>query len=439
MSSRMTLWTAGLGLVLLAAVWAWADSEPATNCQLSVPWYVDTAGAAQRLPANDLKITSIIYLHNNLSEDMPAAIEYYTQDGVFIGPAWPDNYFLVPARATIAFRPVADDPDSVAGGQEAPVGQAVPNRPMGTAGGNDNKANGSIVIRWQGDTGDLQGTVEKWRKLNENAVYSKAILLPPGTLSDYIPHQTETIMLPGDVPLELVWVPSGSFQMGRYPGEADSYDCEDPQHPVTLAYGFWMGKYEVTQEQWLAVRGSWPGTAPSSTYGLGDSYPAYFISWNDAKDFITSLNAHISSSGQGPLTVRLPSEAEWEYACRAGTQTRFYWGDDIGYTQIGTYAWYSDNNSPYGSKPVGGKTANTFGLYDMSGNVHEWCEDDYHGSYTGAPVDGSAWIDSPRASYRMFRGGFWHNHARRCRSAFRDYDAPGLRDGSLGFRLAAVQ
>ncbi len=273
-----------------------------------------------------------------------------------------------------------------------------------------------------------------------------------GVVSDTINLVERTILLPGSVPLVLRWVPSGSYQMGRYPGEADSYTSEDPQHPVTLAYGFWMGKYEITQQQWLAVRGSWPGTAPSATYGLGNTYPAYYISWDDTKNFITSLNAHIVSSGQGPLTVRLPSEAEWEYACRAGTTTRFYFGDSLGCDGLCTdcaagtlpgnrtaYMWYCGNNSPNGSKAVGGKTANAFGLYDMSGNVYEWCEDDYHSSYTGAPTNGSAWVDSPRASHRMIRGGSWHNDARGCRSAFRYYYTPGSRNYYVGFRLAAVR
>jgi len=249
--------------------------------------------------------------------------------------------------------------------------------------------------------------------------------------------EERTILLPGDVPLDLVWVPSGTYQMGRYPGELDGASNEDPQHPVMLAYGFWMGKYEITQQQWLAVRGSWPQFAPSATYGIGDTYPAYWISWNDAKDFITSLNAHIVSSGQGPLTVRLPSEAEWEYACRAGTQTRFYWGDDLTYTAMGMYAWYNGNNSPMGCKPVGSKIVNAFGLYDMSGNMWEWCDDDYHTSYTGAPADGGAWINSPRASYRTIRGGAWWYAAKNCRSAFRYYYLPHLRTDMIGFRLAA--
>ena len=225
--------------------------------------------------------------------------------------------------------------------------------------------------------------------------------------------RTET--LPGNVPLELVWVPAGSFQMGRYPGEVDSFDWEDPQHPVTLASGFWMGKYEITQQQWLAVQGSWPQFPPSATYGIGDTYPAYWISWNDVKDFITSLNAHIVSSGQGPLTVRLPSEAEWEYACRAGTTTRFYCGDAPGCDafcldcaagtlpgNLSDYLWYCPSQSS-GPQPVGGKLPNAFGLYDMHGSIHEWCEDDSHYNYLGAPVDGSPWIESPRTEYHMLK------------------------------------
>ncbi|HOH30751.1 MAG TPA: SBBP repeat-containing protein, partial [Candidatus Hydrogenedentes bacterium] len=172
--------------------------------------------------------------------------------------------------------------------------------------------------------------------------------------------EAKTILLPGDVPLDLVWIPEGSFLMGRYPGEEGSDDREDPQHEVTLAEGFWMGKYEVTQEQWLAVRGAWPDATyvPSNSYGLGSTYPAYYISWDDTQDFIASLNAHIADTGQGPLTVRLPTEAEWEYACRAGTQTRFYFGDsldcagDCSDCVAGSlpgnrtdYMWYCGNNA----------------------------------------------------------------------------------------------
>ena len=140
--------------------------------------------------------------------------------------------------------------------------------------------------------------------------------------------------------------------------------------------------------------------------------------------------------------MRLPSEAEWEYACRAGTQTRFYFGDSLSVGDVceddGTrsqYMWYCGNKSPYGSKPVGGKLPNAFGLHDMSGNLWEWCEDDWHGSYTGAPSNGSAWIDAPRGSDRVVRGGFWYGSARYCRSANRGFHWPDDRNDYVGFRL----
>ncbi len=262
-------------------------------------------------------------------------------------------------------------------------------------------------------------------------------------------------MLPGDVPLTLVKIPSGTFQMGSPDTERSQRPYERPVHTVNIAYDFHMGKYEVTQKQWLAVMGSWPGIAPSSDLGFGDNFPAYYIAWNDAKNFITALNMHIANTGQGPLTVRLPSEAEWEYACRAGTQTRFFFGDslecndDMEDCAAGVlpgnrsdYMWYNGNNASsgqpgFGSKPVGTKLPNQFGLYDMHGNIWEWCEDDLHPVYTGAPMNGSAWVDSPRGSDRMRRGGLWASFARRCRSAYRDNSDPSYRNGICGFRLAA--
>ncbi len=241
-------------------------------------------------------------------------------------------------------------------------------------------------------------------------------------LMDSSPAEIQTIMLPGDVPLVMVWIPGGTFLMGRYSGEQGSWSDEDPQHQVTVP-GFWMGKYEVTQAQRRALLGKSP------SYFAGDSRPAELVSWFGAKSFITALNNH---SGK---TFRLPSEAEWEYACRAGKTTRFYWGDDTGNTDIVSYAWYRDN-SGYQTHDVGGKTANAFGLHDMSGNVLEWCEDDWHDNYTGAPTGGHAWVDSPRGSRRVLRGGGWSNFGNFCRSANRGNDTPDSPHITYGFRVA---
>ena len=237
----------------------------------------------------------------------------------------------------------------------------------------------------------------------------------------------ETITIPLDLPsgakpLEMVRIPNGTFTMGSPSNEQDRYSSEGPQHQVTISSDFYMGRYEVTQAQWEAVMGS----NPASSYGVGNDYPVYYVSWNDCQTFISKLN----EMGYG--TFRLPTEAEWEYACRAGTETRFYWGDDPSYTEIKDYCWYSSNNSSYGTKAVGQKLPNSLGLYDMSGNVYEWCQD-WYGSYSSnsqidptGPSSGSA---------RVLRGGYWHDGARLCRSASRGISSPGNRFYGLGVRL----
>lgn len=215
---------------------------------------------------------------------------------------------------------------------------------------------------------------------------------------------------------EMVYVPSGTFMMGSPSGVGDN--DEHPQHQVNVQ-GFYMGKYEVTQAQYRAVM----GTNPSHFTGC-DECPVEEVSWNDAQEFIRRLN-----SMQSRYTYRLPSEAEWEYACRAGTT-----GDYAG--NLDSMAWYSSNSGGR-THPVGQKQANGFGLYDMHGNVWEWCEDWYHDSYNGAPSDGSAWISGGEQYHRVLRGGSWVWDADLLRSANRVRKAPDVPGFDVGFRLAA--
>lgn len=248
-------------------------------------------------------------------------------------------------------------------------------------------------------------------------------------------NTAETILLPGGVPLEMIWIPAGYFTMGCYPGEQDSDAvAEQPQHQVTFSQGFWMAKYELTKAQWTAMMGTKPWVA-APYYVLDDpSTAATHVCWNDAHAFITAINSYTGK------TFRLPSEAEWEYACRAGTTTRFYWGDDLSNTMLSSYCWWWNNTYLALEKyahPVGLKLPNAFGLYDMSGNVWEWCEDDWHADYTGAPANGSAWIDSPRGTDRVSRGGGWIDYNAPARSAIRGYDFPYMGINYFtGFRLA---
>ena len=243
----------------------------------------------------------------------------------------------------------------------------------------------------------------------------------------------ETILLPGDVPLEMVWCPSGTFMMGSPVTEQDRNADEGPRHEVTLTQGFWLGKYQFTKQQWTVVM----GTTPWSTQGyvLDDpNSPAMGVRWDDAQELIAALNNYTGGA------FRLPTEAEWEYACRAGTTTRFYWGDDPDALMIDDYAWWIRNTYYAGRRYahiVGQKLSNTWGFHDMSGNVWEWCQD-WYGSYSsGTEIDPTG---PPSGWTRVMRGGSWDSSVDGCRSASRSSYGPDSSDtgGYLGLRLAAT-
>jgi formylglycine-generating enzyme required for sulfatase activity len=235
--------------------------------------------------------------------------------------------------------------------------------------------------------------------------------------------------------LEMVRIPAGSFLMGSTEELVWSscHPCEQPVHEVTVSYDYYIGKFEVTQAQWKSLMGS----NPARNYGVGDDYPVYFVSWENAREFLDAINALDMG------VFRLPTEAEWEYACRAETLTRFFFGDSncepTGCERciLHSYAWWCGSvGYPYEDKePVGGLLDNPWGLHDVLGNVWELCEDDWHLDYDGAPLDGSVWIDSPRSPYRVIRGGAVNSRARECRPASRNMIRDISGHENVGLRL----
>lgn len=218
----------------------------------------------------------------------------------------------------------------------------------------------------------------------------------------------------------MVVIPPGSFEMGSTNGRAD----EKPMRRVSIGQAFALGKTEVTQGQWKAVMGN----NPSKFSDCGDTCPVERVSWDDARAFIQKLNAKTGKQ------YRLPSEAEWEYACRAGERHEY-----CGSNEISSVAWYGAYSNPVGNSAkttnqVATKQANAFGLYDMSGNVREWIEDSYHDTYNGVPTDGSVW--SGDGAKRVLRGGSWDSFPRATRAVNRGWDEPAFRIDINGFRLA---
>jgi len=219
--------------------------------------------------------------------------------------------------------------------------------------------------------------------------------------------QTKLLDLGQGVKLELVFIVPGEFLMGSTDGDDD----EKPVHRVQLTKGFWMGKYEVTQEQWKTMMGNNPSQFKQP------QNPVEQVSWKDALEFCRKAGG------------RLPSEAEWEYACRAGTTTKYSSGDSEG--DLDAIGWHKGNSGAQ-SHPVGQKAANAWGLYDMNGNVSEWCQD-WRGNYSGSAVIDP--VGPSSGQYPVVRGGSWSKSARRCRAAFRDSNNPDNFSNDIGFRV----
>ncbi len=255
--------------------------------------------------------------------------------------------------------------------------------------------------------------------------------------------------LGGGVTMELIRIPAGEFRMGSPGSEPLRHDDEGPVHTVHISHPFYIGKYEVTQVQWQAVMGTTvrqqrdSADREGSLWGEGADQPIYYVSWQDACEFCRRVTKKTG------VPIRLPSEAEWEYACRAGTTTAYPWGASMGTS--GTVANVADRRAKQDhpewtaadfddgyptTAPVGKHRANAFGLYDMIGNVWEWCEDAWHENYQNAPSDGSAWVTGSEQGKRLLRGCSWCFKPGYCRSAFRHWNTSGYRRCDYGFRVA---
>ncbi len=270
------------------------------------------------------------------------------------------------------------------------------------------------------------------------------------TTSNQRSAEYQTVALEGlgnALPLQMILIPEGTFMMGSPKGELDSFDDEKPQHKVTVPK-FFMSRYPITQAQWKVVAKMGKverDLKDDPSHFKGDNLPVESVSWYDSVEFCARLSKHTKGF------YRLPSEAEWEYACRAGTTTPFHFGETIT-TDLANYRgtdWEISGTTYtgfYGSGPRGEYRhqttpvehfglANAFGLSDMHGNVWEWCADHWHDNYDGAPTDGKAWLTANEDTNRVLRGGSWLNSPRYCRSAIRYDFTPDNRDYVIGLRV----
>ena len=244
------------------------------------------------------------------------------------------------------------------------------------------------------------------------------------------------IPLAENVNLEMIRVKAGTFMMGS-PEEELGRNSYEKLHKVTLTQDYWLGKFPVTQAQFQAIREYNP------SHFCGSKRPVEKVDWDCAREFCVRLNKKFKDKLPEGYQFDLPTEAQWEYACRAGTTTAYFWGNSCNGTEAncdGNYPCGTTAKGPYleQTTDVGTYEPNDWGFYDMHGNVWEWCRDwyrDWHGSYDGVAIDP---VGPSSGSYRVFRGGNWHGSARDCRSARRSYSSPDYRDYNLGFRLALV-
>ena len=278
--------------------------------------------------------------------------------------------------------------------------------------------------------------VEKWHEAAESATEAIKIGWQEQAEAEELLRRARTHLGPKEggnislglgqgVTMEFIWIPAGDFSMGSVDGERN----ERPPHKVTISHGFWIGKFEVTQRQFQAMTGKNPSRH------VGPDKPVEQVSWYDAKALCDWLAVRTTEQTLVPIQVRLPTEAEWEYACRAGMKTRYYSGGQA--SDLARAAWYSEN-SEQTTHPVGRLGPNAFGLYDMLGNVWEWCEDACrwkNGVVTDVYHDGVVDPLSRAGEKRVFRGGSWRHNPKYCTVSFREGVAPEKTYADRGFRI----
>ena len=287
-----------------------------------------------------------------------------------------------------------------------------------------------LLVAWAGcQKSEERGSGENHRAGSNPPVIASMIPTNPASRSSdpttqatsqpASPHDIE-LDLGNGVTMKLVLIPAGKFLMGS-PEREDDRLADETQHEVTITQPFYMGVNLVTQEQWKAVMGTEPWAGKS--FGReGKDLAASYISGHDAIAFCEKLSAKTGRS------ARLPTEAQWEYACRAGGTTRFYYGDDKDYSKLGDYAWFDKNAAGIGEKfahAAGQKQPNGWGLFDMHGNLFQWCSD-WYGDYSGKPATDPAGADPQASWYQVQRGGSFEHSARYCRCAARKSSTPDL-------------
>ncbi|MBX7222320.1 MAG: SUMF1/EgtB/PvdO family nonheme iron enzyme [Blastocatellia bacterium] len=287
-----------------------------------------------------------------------------------------------------------------------------------------NRYNGFRVVLVEDSKADFNRTTGKFAQASAGKVPAVTVK-PPAITNGPVLHtqelkKTMTAHLGDGVKMEFALIPAGSFRMG-----SNDYENERPVHEIEIGYPYHMGIYPVTQNQWRVVM----GVNPSNFKNLNN--PVENITWDMAQEFCEKLTAK-----RDGFLYRLPTESEWEYAARAGSEGKYCFGD--GKNLLKEYAWF-DENSQQMAQPVGMKRPNAWGLYDVHGNVYEWCQDWYHDDYNGAPTDGTAWEDGREHQFRVLRGGSWLYYASYCRASFRYRAEPNHKKSNYGFRVVAVR